>query len=100
MQISLNNTFTAAGRCAPIFATISGLSNIKMPKDEVVVRSIEGFVPGSTTNGSLQKGFIILYVENMNQREKRLVLMTMKYQLQQILAHQLTPFLLLSTLLI
>ena len=58
IRISLNNTFTAGGRCAPIFATVSGLSITEMPCDDIVVSPVKGFVPGSGTNGSLENGFI------------------------------------------
>ena len=58
VRISVNNTFTAGGRSAPIFACVYGLSLAEMPKDEIVLCEIEGLVPASNQNGSKQKGFI------------------------------------------
>ena len=59
VRISLNNTFTAGGRSAPIFACIYGLSMAEMPMDEIVVCEIEGLVPASNQNGSKEIGFIV-----------------------------------------
>ena len=47
LRITLNNTFTAAGRVAPAFVCVYGLSAIEMPGDEVVIVPIEGLVVGS-----------------------------------------------------
>ena len=59
IRVVLNNTFTAGGRSAPIFACIYGLSNIEMPGDEIVIRSIKGFVPASDINGSMEEGLVL-----------------------------------------
>ena len=59
IRISLNNTFTAGGRSAPIFACVYGLSMSEMPMDEIVVCEIEGLVPASNQNGSKEIGFIV-----------------------------------------
>ena len=59
VRISLNNTFTAGGRSAPIFACVYGLTLAEMPKDEIVVLEIPGLVPASNQNGSKEIGFIV-----------------------------------------
>ena len=59
LRISLNNTFTAGGRCAPIFATIGGLKANEMPRDEIVICRVKGLVAASSMTGSMQEGFIV-----------------------------------------
>ena len=59
LRISLNNTFTAGGRSAPVFACVYGLTMTEMPKDEIVIIEIEGLVAASNQNGSQEKGFIV-----------------------------------------
>ena len=59
IRISVNNTFTAGGRSAPIFACVYGLTMAEMPRDEIVVCEIPGLVPASNQNGSTQNGFIV-----------------------------------------
>ena len=59
IRISLNNTFTAGGKCAPIFACIAGLSKSEMPGHEIIVYKIPGLVAVSNVNGSMQKGFVV-----------------------------------------
>ena len=57
--ISLNNTVTAGGRCAPIFACVTGLKPQEMPHDEIVVCEVKGLVAASTMTGSTENGYII-----------------------------------------
>ena len=59
VRISVNNTFTAGGRSAPIFACVYGLTMAEMPHDEIVVCEIPGLVPASNQNGSTQIGYIV-----------------------------------------
>ena len=59
IRVVLNNTFTAGGRSAPIFACIYGLSNIEMPGNEIVITKVKGLVPASDINGSVEEGFIL-----------------------------------------
>ena len=59
IRISLNNTFTAGGKCAPIFACIGGLKPSEMPYDEIVVCKVAGLVAASNVNGSMQEGFVV-----------------------------------------
>ena len=59
LRITMNNTFTAGGRCAPAFVCVYGLSAEEMPGDDIVVVPIEGLVASSNLNGSMQKGFMV-----------------------------------------
>ena len=59
IRISLNNTFSAGGRSAPIFACVFGLKPMEMPGNEIVVVKIRGLISGSDTNMSLKEGFIV-----------------------------------------
>ena len=59
LRISLNNTFSAGGQCAPIFACIFGLKPNEMPGDEIVFCSCKGLVAASNMNGSVQDGYIV-----------------------------------------
>ena len=59
LQISLNNTFTAGGLSAPVFACVHGLTPKEMPGDEVIVLPTKGLVPAAHMNGSQSKGFVI-----------------------------------------
>jgi hypothetical protein len=45
VRVTLNNTFTAGGRCAPAFACVYGMTAKEMPHDEIVIKE----VPGSTS---------------------------------------------------
>ena len=72
LRITLNNTFTAGGRCAPIFACVFGLKAEEMPHDEIVVCRVKGLVSGSCVTGSMQEGFILFIrgkYETPEQRE-------------------------------
>ena len=70
VRVVLNNTFTAGGRSAPIFACIYGLSPIEMPGDEIVIQRVPGFVPASDINGSLEEGFILFVRGKYNPNEE------------------------------
>jgi hypothetical protein len=59
LRITLNNTFSAGGRCAPIFACVFGLSAIEMPKDDIVICKVKGLVASAETSGTNKEGFII-----------------------------------------
>ena len=59
LMISLNNTFTARGQCAPIFACIYGLKPNEMSRNEIVVCKCCGLVAASNTNGSTDDGFLV-----------------------------------------
>ena len=59
LRITLNNTFTAGGLCAPVFACIYGLTDKEMPKDGIVVQRVKGLVAGSDMTGSTQEGFLV-----------------------------------------
>ena len=41
IRITLNNTFTAGGKCAPIFACVFGMKSTEMPRDEIIVCRIK-----------------------------------------------------------
>ena len=59
IRITLNNTFTAGGKCAPIFACVFGMKSTEMPRDEIIVCRIKGLVAASNMNGSMQEGFVV-----------------------------------------
>ena len=60
VRISINNTFTAGGRSAPIFVCVYyGLSMSEMPRDKIIVYEIPGLVPASNQNRSTENGFIV-----------------------------------------
>ena len=59
VRMTLNNTFTADGRCAPVFACIYGLSAEEMPGNDIVVLPIKGLVAASEQNGSEQNGYVV-----------------------------------------
>ena len=59
LHITLNNTFTAGGAYAPVFACIYGLSAEEIPRDEIVVKKVEGLVASSGQNVSTQEGFVV-----------------------------------------
>jgi hypothetical protein len=59
LRITLNNTFTAGGLCAPIFACVFGLKMTEMPRDEIIICEVKGLVPASNVNGSMEVGYII-----------------------------------------
>ena len=59
IRIVLNNTFTAGGTCAPVFACIYGLSNTEMPRDEIVVKRVKGLVAASVSTGNMSEGFVV-----------------------------------------
>ena len=72
LRISLNNTFTAGGQCAPIFACIFGLKPKEMPRDEIVVCRCKGLVAASNVNGSMDDGFVVFIrgkFETVSERE-------------------------------
>ena len=53
VRMVLNNTFTAGGRVAPVFACVYGCTADEMPRNEIVVLPIEGLVCASESNGSI-----------------------------------------------
>ena len=59
LRITLNNTFTAGGQCAPIFACVFGLKLSEMPCDEIIICKVKGLVAASNVNGSMDIGFIV-----------------------------------------
>ena len=59
LRVSLNNTFTAGGQCAPIFACVFGMKATEMPRDEIVVCRVKGLVAASNVNGSTDDGFVV-----------------------------------------
>ena len=59
LRITLNNTFTASGMCAPVFACVYGLTASEMPGDEIVYRPIKGLVAGSGQTGNMQEGYVV-----------------------------------------
>ena len=73
LQISLNNTFTAGGQCAPIFACIFGLKATEMPRDEIVLCRCKGLLAASNVNGSMEEGFVVFICgkyETVDEREE------------------------------
>ena len=78
LRITLNNTFTAGGQCAPIFACIFGLKVSEMPKDEIIICECKGLVAASNVNGSMDVGYIVFIrgkyepsAESTNQSESQ-----------------------------
>ena len=59
VRMTLNNTFSAGGRCAPVFACIYGLTSEEMPGNDIVVMPIKGLVAASEQNGSEEVGFVV-----------------------------------------
>ena len=59
IHISLNNTFSAGGHCAPIFACVFGLKPSEMPLDEIVICRVKGLVASSDSTGTMKEGFIV-----------------------------------------
>ena len=59
LRITMNNTFTAGGRCAPAFVCVYGLTPIEMPSDKIIMVPIKGLVASSNLNGSTENGFIV-----------------------------------------
>ena len=59
VRMVLNNTFTAGGRVAPVFACVYGCTSEEMPFDEIVVKPIKGLVAASESNGSTEEGFVV-----------------------------------------
>ena len=59
LRISLNNTFSAGGRCAPIFACVFGLKLSEMPKDDIVICKVKGLIASAETSGTNKEGFIV-----------------------------------------
>ena len=59
LRIVLNNTFTAGGMCAPVFACVYGLNATEMPGDEIVYRPIKGLVAGSGQTGDMREGYLV-----------------------------------------
>ena len=81
VRMTLNNTFSAGGRCAPVFACIYGLTTEEMPGNDIVVMPIKGLVAASEQNGSEEVGFVVFIrgkfqtheeVEAENQRNNNL----------------------------
>ena len=66
LRISLNNTFSAGGRSAPIFACIFGLKPSEMPGDEIIVCKCKGLVVSVECNGTMKEGFIVFIRGNYN----------------------------------
>ena len=59
LRITINNTFTAGGRCAPPFVCVYGLTSEEMPGDEIIIVPIKGLVASSNQNGSTKEGYIL-----------------------------------------
>lgn len=70
VRVTLNNTFTAGGRCATAFACIYGMTNAEMPHDEIVVRKVPGLIAASDTNGSQENGFVVFIRGNFQTVEE------------------------------
>ena len=71
LRISLNNTFSAGGRCAPIFACVFGLKPNEMPGDEIVICRCKGLVAAADSNGSMKEGFILFIRGKFETAEER-----------------------------
>jgi hypothetical protein len=69
LRITLNNTFTAGGQCAPIFACVFGLSLTEMPCDEIIIAKCKGLVAASNVNGSMEMGYIVFIRGNYSPKE-------------------------------
>ena len=59
VRMTLNNTFSAGGRCAPVFACIYGLTVDELPGNDIVVMPIKGLVAASEQNGSEELGYVV-----------------------------------------
>ena len=70
VRMTLNNTFSAGGRCAPVFACIYGLSTEEMPGNDIVVMPIKGLVAASEQNGSEEVGFVVFIIRGKFQTHK------------------------------
>ena len=60
-RVKLTYRFSAAGTMAPIFMSVLGLNEQKLPQDHIVSLEIEGpYVGGgAVTLGNKQKGYVI-----------------------------------------
>ena len=76
IRITLNNTFTAGGTCAPVFACVYGLSATEMPKDDIVVKKVKGLVAASVSTANMSEGYVVFVrgkyetLEQIQEKEK------------------------------
>jgi hypothetical protein len=71
LRISLNNTFTAGGLSAPVFACVYGCTPQEMPGDEIVVLEVKGLVAAANMNASQSKGYVV-FIRGKYQTQKEL----------------------------